>query len=95
MEHHAEHRKTNVALCGGNHNAALLYNPNQDVRMAMQGDFECLLHDDDGFKHIDIQIQRRRERDERRLGFKDSNLNNLVTSDQTNARRETGDGVGF
>ena len=31
---------------------ALFHNPNQDVRMAMQGDnFECLL-DEDGLKHI-------------------------------------------
>ena len=29
--------------------------------MAMQGEFECLL-DEDGFKHIDTQTQRRRER---------------------------------
>ena len=42
------------------HSAALFHNPNQDVRMAMQGDFECVLGDD-GFKHIDIQIQRRSE----------------------------------
>ena len=47
-------RKTNAALCRGKHNAALFHNPNQDVRMAMQGDFQCLL-DNDGFKHIDIQ----------------------------------------
>ena len=33
----------------------------------------CLL-DDDGFKHIDIQIQRRSERHGRIPGFKDSNL---------------------
>ena len=49
------------------------YNPNKDVRMAMQGDFECLL-DTDGFKHIDIQIQRRHERYRRISEFKDSNL---------------------
>ena len=39
----------------------------------MQGDFECLL-DDDGFKHIDIQIQRRSERHGRTPGFNDSNV---------------------
>ena len=61
VEYNAELRKTNAALCRGKHNAALFHNPNQDVRMAMQGDFGCLL-DDDGFKHIDIQIQRRGER---------------------------------
>ena len=53
------------------------YNPNQDVRMTMQGDFECLL-DADGLKHIKTQIQRRSERQGRTPGFKDSNLNNLV-----------------
>ena len=65
--------------------AALFYNPN------MHGDFEWWL-DDEGFKHIDIQIQRRSERHGRTLGFKDSNVNNLVTFDQTNIRRKTGDG---
>ena len=37
------------------HSAALFYNPNQDVRMTMRCDFECLL-DDDVLKHINIQI---------------------------------------
>ena len=55
------------------HSATLFKSPNQDVRMTMQGDCECLL-DDDGLKHITTQMQRRSER----LGFKDSNLNNLV-----------------
>ena len=41
--------------------------------MTMQGDFECLL-DTDGFKHIDIQVQRRHERYRRTSEFKDSNL---------------------
>ena len=50
--------------------------------MAMQRDFGCLL-DNDGFKHIDIQIKRRSEPHGRAPGFKDSNVNNLVTSDQT------------
>ena len=76
-----ELRKTNTALRGGKHNAALLCSPNQDVRMAMQGDFGCLL-DNDGFKHIDIQIQGHSERHGKTLGFKYSNVNNLVTSDQ-------------
>ena len=48
--------------------------------------------DKDGFKHTEIQIQRRRERHGRTLGFNDANVNNLVTSDQTNIRRKTGDG---
>ena len=85
VEHNAELRKTNAALCRGKHNAALFYNPNQDARMAMQGDF-------DGFKHADIQIQRRSERHGRTPGFKYSNVNDLVTSDLTNIRREMGDG---
>ena len=38
------------------------------------GDFVCLL-DDDGFKHIDIQIRRHSERYGRTPGFKDSNFN--------------------
>ena len=63
----------------------------QDARMAMQGDFECLLNND-GFKHTDIQIQRRSEWHERTPGFKDSNVNNLVTSDQTNIRRKMEEG---
>ena len=81
----AELRKTNEALCRGKHNASLFYNPNQDARMAMQGDFECLWNND-GFKHTDIQIQRRSERHGRTPGFKDSNVNNLMTIDQTNIR---------
>ena len=57
----------------------------------MQGDFESVLNID-GFKHTDIQIQRRSERYGRTLGFKDSNVNNLVTTDQTNIRRKMADG---
>ena len=34
-------------------------------------------------------------RHERTLGFKDSYVNSLVTSDQDNIRRETEDGVSF
>ena len=83
VEHNAGLRKTSAALCRGKHNAALFCNPNQDVGMAMQGDFECLLNKD-GFEHTDIQIQRRSERYGRTPGFKDSNVNNLVTTDQTN-----------
>ena len=87
FQHNAELRKTNVALCRGKHNATLLYNPNQVLRMAMWGDLECLL-DNDEFKHTDIQIQRRRARHGITLGFKDSHVRNLVT-DQTNMRRKT------
>ena len=66
-------RKTNASRKVNKHSAALFYSPNQDVRMAMQGDFQCLL-DDDGFKQINIQIQRRSERHGRTPGLKDSNL---------------------
>ena len=55
------------------HSAALFYNPNQGVRMTMQGDFQYLL-EDDGFKHVNTPIQRRSERQGRTPGFKDSNL---------------------
>ena len=79
VEHNAGLRKTNAALCRGKHNGALLCNPYQDVRMAIQGDIECLLNYD-GFKHIDIQNQRRSERYGRTHGFKDSNVKNLVTT---------------
>ena len=42
---------------GGKHSAALLHNPNQDVRMAMQRyNSECLL-DDDGLQHIDTLLK--------------------------------------
>ena len=58
----------------------------------MQGDFECLL-DNDGFKHIETQIQRRSERHGRTPGFKDSNVNNLVIKPILDGRRETEDGV--
>ena len=66
-------RKTNDSSVLNKHSAALFYSPNQEVRMAMQSEFECLL-DDDGFRHIDVQTQRRRERHGRTPGFKDSNL---------------------
>ena len=55
-------------------------------------DFECLLNND-GFKHTDIQSQRRSERYGRTLGFKDSNVNNLVATDQTNIRRKMENGI--
>ena len=85
-------RKTNAPSLVNKKSGAYLYNPNQDVRMTMQGDFECLL-DDDGFKHIDIQIQRRSERHGRTPGFKDSNLrpdSMMKTSKAETARRNTG-----
>ena len=69
VEHNVELRKTNAAVCRGKHNAALHFNPDQDFRMAMHGDLEWLV-DDEGFKHIGIQIQRRSERDERTLGMR-------------------------
>ena len=92
VEHNPELRKTKMTLCGGKYNTALLCNPNQDVRMTMQD--ECLL-DNDRHKNIDIQIQRRSERQGKTPGFKDSNMNNFETFDQTNIRLKTEDGVGF
>ena len=72
-------RKTSASSVVNKHSAALFYNPNQDVRKLMRCDFECLL-DGDGFKHIDIQIQRRSERHWKTPGFKDSNLRMMVTN---------------
>ena len=60
--------------------------------MAMQGDFDCLL-DDDGFKHIGIQILQRSERHGRPLGFIDSNLrldSMMKTDTMSKSRRNTG-----
>ena len=62
----------------GKHSAVLFHNPNPDVRLAMHGDnFECWL-DDDGLKHIDTLLKSK-DVHGRTLGFKDSNLNNLVS----------------
>ena len=65
--------KTNVSSVLKKHSATLFHNPKQDVRMAMQGDFECSL-DAHRFKHIDIEVQRRHERHGRTPEFKGSNL---------------------
>ena len=88
VEHNVELRKTNAALCAV---SIVLQFESKMREWQMQGDFECLLNND-GFKHTDIQIQRRSERHERTPGFKDSNANNLVTSDQTNIRRKMEEG---
>ena len=69
LEHNAELRKTNAALGRGKQNASLFYNPDQDVRMTTQGDFEYLL-EHDGLKRINTQIQRRSERQEEHLNSK-------------------------
>ena len=44
------------------------------------GEFECSM-DNDEFKHIDIQIQRRSERHGWTSRFEDSNVNKLVTAE--------------
>ena len=65
----------------GKHSAALFHNPNQDVRVAMHGNnFECFL-DDDGLKHTDTLITSKDAAKRQGItpGFKDSNLNNVVT----------------
>ena len=64
VEHDAELRKANAALCKGNHNAALLQNSNQSVAMAVQ---------EDNFENrceYCSQTQRRSERQERTPGLK-------------------------
>ena len=61
VEHNAELRKTNAALCRGKHNAALFFNPDKGVRMTMQEDLENLL-EDGGLKRNNIQIHRRIQR---------------------------------
>ena len=48
-------RKTNALNVVNKHSAALFYSPNQEVRMAMQGEFECLL-DDDGFRDSNLRL---------------------------------------
>ena len=61
--------------------------------MAVQGDFECLL-DGDGFKHFDIQIQRRSERHGRTPGFKDWKLRSdlmMKTETMSTPRRRVQD----
>ena len=72
------------------HSVALFYNPNQDVSMTMQGDFECLL-DDDGLKHINTPIQRHSERQGRTPGIKDSNMRpgSMVKTNTETTRRNT------
>ena len=41
----------------GKHSAALLHNPNGDVRVAEHGDDFVCLSDDDGLKHIDSLLK--------------------------------------
>ena len=48
VQHTRGNSKDDCVIVQMQHNAALFYNPNQDVKMALQGDFDCLL-DDDGF----------------------------------------------
>ena len=39
------------------HSATLFHNPNQDVRVAVQGDDFVCLSDDDGLEHIDSLLK--------------------------------------
>ena len=63
----------------GKHSAALFHHPNQDVRMAVQGDnFECL-SDDDGLKHIVSLLKSKyTAEDMGTLGFEDSDVKSLL-----------------
>ena len=67
------------AFWRGTHNAALFHNPNQDVRMAVNGDDFVCLSDDDGLKHIDSLLKSKyRAKDMGTLGFEDSDVKNLL-----------------
>ena len=46
----------------GKRSAALLHNPNQDVRMTVHGDDVVCLSDDDGLKHIDSLLKSNTQR---------------------------------
>ena len=91
MEHNAERRKTNVALCRGKHNAALFYHPNQDVRITVTLTLSvCWIMMD---SNTPMFSSRDALNDRETPGFKDLDVNKLVTFDQTNIRQETEDGV--
>ena len=63
----------------GKHSAALFHNPNQDVRMAVQGDDSVCLSDDDGLKHIDSLLKSKHTaKDMGTLGFEDSDVKSLL-----------------
>ena len=63
----------------GKHSAALFHNPNQDVRMAVQGDDFVCLSDDDGLEHIDRLLKSKcTAKDMGTLGFEDSDVKSLL-----------------
>ena len=56
----------------GNHNADLFHNPNQDVRMAVHGDYDAL-------KHIDSLLKSKyTAKDMGTLGFEDADVKSLL-----------------
>ena len=48
-----------VGFLRGKHSAALIHDPNENVRMAVLGDDFVCLSDDDGLKHNDSLLQRK------------------------------------
>ena len=63
----------------GKHSAALFHNPNQEVRMAVNGDGFVCLSDDDGLKHIDTLLKSKyTAQDMGTLGFEDSDVKSLL-----------------
>ena len=63
----------------GKHSAALFHNPNQDVRMAVQGDDFVCLSDDDGLEHIDRLLKSKYTgKYMGTLGFEDSDVKSLL-----------------
>ena len=63
----------------GKHSAALLHNPEQDVRMAVHGDDFVCLSDDDGLKHIDSPLKSKNTAKEMgTLGLEDSDVKTLL-----------------
>ena len=63
----------------GKHSAALLYNPKEDVRMAVHGDDFVCLSEDKGLKHIDKLFKSKyTAKDMGTLGFEDSDVKSLL-----------------
>ena len=63
----------------GKHSAALFHNPNQDVRMAVNGDDFVCLSDADGPKHSDSLLKSKyTAKDMGTLGLEDSDVKSLL-----------------
>ena len=63
----------------GKHSAALSHNPNQDVRVAVQGDDFVCLSDDDGLEHIDSLLKSKyTAKDMGTFGFEDSDVKSFL-----------------